>query len=112
MISKLIAWGDDRLQAIARMRRALREYEVIGIKTTVPFFRWILEQPDFVDARFHTAYLDELLRSRAGQPFTSADEERIEIAVIAAALARAGHICRVRNDPASTTESQPSAWKT
>mgnify|MGYP003694167075 CR=1 FL=1 len=55
LISKLVAWGDDRPQAIARMRRALREYDVIGIKTTVPFFRWMLEQPDFVDARFTRA---------------------------------------------------------
>jgi acetyl-CoA carboxylase biotin carboxylase subunit len=86
MISKLVAWGADRPQAIARMRRALREYDVVGIKTTVPFFRWLLEQPDFLVGAFHTAYLDELLRSRAGEPFISPDDEAVEAAVIAAAL--------------------------
>jgi acetyl-CoA carboxylase biotin carboxylase subunit len=86
MISKLIAWGADRPQAIARMRRALGEYEVLGIKTTIPFFRWMLEQPDFVNGRFHTSYLDEVLRARAGEPFTSADEERVDVAAIAAAI--------------------------
>ena len=71
----------------------------------------MLEQPDFIHARFHTAYLDQVLRSRAGQPFTSVDDERIEVAAIAAAIVQVGLFCRVRKDPASTTESQPSAWK-
>ena len=114
MISKLIAWGDDRPQAIARMRRALREYDVVGIRTTVPFFRWMLEQPDFVEARFHTAYLDEVLRSRAGEPFTTSDDERIEVAVIAAAIESfirplPGTVGRVLSDPAD--QSRASNWK-
>ena len=51
MISKLVAWAEDRPRAIARMRRALGEYLVAGIKTTVPFFTWLLAQPEFVDGR-------------------------------------------------------------
>ena len=86
LISKLIAWGIDRPQAIARMRRALDEYGVVGIKTSIPFFRWMLHHDDFVAARFHTAYLDEVLRARAGQPFTVVDDERVEAAVIATAI--------------------------
>jgi acetyl-CoA carboxylase biotin carboxylase subunit len=86
LISKLIAWGIDRPQATARMRRALDEYEIVGIKTSIPFFRWMLQQDDFVAARFHTAYLDEVLRARAGQPFTTVDDERVEAAIIAAAI--------------------------
>jgi acetyl/propionyl-CoA carboxylase alpha subunit len=89
LISKLVAWGADRPQAIARMRRALGEYDVVGIKTSIPFFRWMLQQPDFAEARFHTAYLDEILRTRAGEPFTSADDERTDAAVIAAAVQHA-----------------------
>src|SRR6185369_4350092 len=80
LISKLIAWGADRPQAIARMRRALREYDVRGIRTTVPFFTWMLDQRDFVDASFHTSYLDDVLRARQGRPFTSPDEDMIEVA--------------------------------
>ena len=109
MISKLVAWGDDRPQAIARMQRALREYDVIGIKTTVPFFRWMLDQPDFRDARFHTAYLDELLRSRAGEPFTSADDERIEVAVIATAIQHMTRGGRALSGPPD--RSGASAWR-
>jgi acetyl/propionyl-CoA carboxylase alpha subunit len=68
------------------MRRALAEYDVVGIKTSIPFFRWMLEQPDYLEARFHTAYLDEILRARDGEPFSSPDDERIDVAVIAAAI--------------------------
>ena len=86
MISKLAAWAEDRPLAIARMRRALGEYLVTGIKTTVPFFTWLLAQPEFVDGRFHTTYLDEVLKARNGRPFVEASPDVQEIAVIAAAL--------------------------
>src|SRR5262245_31458075 len=51
MISKVAAWAEDRPGAVARMRRALAEYVVAGIRTTLPFFRWLLEQPDFAAGR-------------------------------------------------------------
>jgi acetyl/propionyl-CoA carboxylase alpha subunit len=69
------------------MRRALREYEVVGIRTTVPFFRWMLAQPSFETAIFHTESLDELLQQRQGEPFETPGEDDEQIAVIAAALA-------------------------
>jgi acetyl-CoA carboxylase biotin carboxylase subunit len=86
LISKLIAWAEDRPSAIARMRRALGEYLVTGIKTTVPFFTWLLAQPEFVDGRFHTTYLDEILKARNGRPFVEATPRMEEIAAIAAAI--------------------------
>jgi acetyl-CoA carboxylase biotin carboxylase subunit len=86
MVSKLVAWGEDRTQAIARLRRALSEYEVRGIKTTIPFFQWVLATDEFAAARFHTTYLDELLVSRKGQPFVVAPETAEDIAVLAVAL--------------------------
>jgi acetyl-CoA carboxylase biotin carboxylase subunit len=86
MISKLIAWAEDRPSALARMQRALGEYVVAGIKTTVPFFTWLLAQPDFQAGRFHTTYLDEVLRERSGRPFVEADVATEDVAAIAAAL--------------------------
>jgi acetyl/propionyl-CoA carboxylase alpha subunit len=68
------------------MRRALGEYLVTGIRTTVPFFTWLLAQPEFVEGRFHTAYLDEVLKARHGRPFVESTPEQEDIAVIAAAL--------------------------
>src|SRR5206468_11826593 len=84
MISKLIAWAEDRPQAIARMRRALDEYLITGIKTTVPFFRWLLTQPAFESGAFDTTYLDGVLAARDGRPFVEATPEIEDVAAIAA----------------------------
>jgi len=68
------------------MQRALGEYLVTGIKTTVPFFAWLLAQPDFQSGRFHTTYLDEVLKSRNGRPFVETTPALEELAAAAAAL--------------------------
>jgi len=86
MISKLVAWGETREQATARMKRALAEYEVVGIKTSIPFHRWMLDHPDFASAAFDTTYLDRLLKERQGEPFMPASEGDEEVAAIAAVL--------------------------
>ena len=86
LISKLVAWAEDRPSAVARMRRALGEYVVTGIKTTVPFFRWLLDQPEFVSGRFHTTYLDQVMAERVGRPFTPPDDGVEDLAAIAAAV--------------------------
>jgi acetyl/propionyl-CoA carboxylase alpha subunit len=85
MISKLITWGDTRGHALARMKRALAEYEVRGIRTTIPFFQWILEDEDFTAARFDTTFIDRKMAA-----FHSAlhalDPAVEELAAIAAAV--------------------------
>jgi acetyl-CoA carboxylase biotin carboxylase subunit len=86
LISKLVAWAEDRPRALARMRRALDEYVVSGIRTTIPFFTWLLAQPEFAAGRFHTTSLDDALQARNGRPFVEATPGAEEIAVIAAAL--------------------------
>ena len=87
LISKLIAWGENRQQAIDRMRRALMEYEVRGIQTSLPFFRWMLGQPAFLEAQFHTEFLDVLLQSRGDEGFSEFDTSLEEVAAIAACIA-------------------------
>ena len=86
MVSKLVAWGTDRAQAIDRMARALTEYEVSGIKTTIPFFRWMLQHPDFVAGRFDTRFLDRLLESGEDVSFVDVPRDAEEVAVIATAI--------------------------
>jgi len=86
MLSKLIVWGEDRDAAIGRLRRALGEYYVSGVRTTLPFFRWLLEQPEFMAGLFHTTYMDEALQARNGEPFGDAPADVQEIAAIAAAV--------------------------
>ena len=61
MLSKLVTHGATRDEAIGRMKRALTEYRVEGIETTIPFFTYIMNDPDFVAAKFDTGYIDRLL---------------------------------------------------
>jgi len=107
MISKLIAWAEDRPHAIARMRRALGEYEVAGIKTTLPFFTWLLTQPEFIDGRFHTTYLDDVLLSRNGRRFAETPPDVEEIAVIAAAIQSASAPSALRRE----TPADGGLWR-
>jgi acetyl-CoA carboxylase, biotin carboxylase subunit len=86
MISKLITWAEDRPTALARMKRALAEYEVRGIRTTIPFFRWILEDEDFKAARFDTTFIDRKLGARHGEPLDEATDEQAVLAAIAVAI--------------------------
>jgi acetyl-CoA carboxylase biotin carboxylase subunit len=87
MISKLIVWGASRGDATARLTRVLDEYRVVGVKTTVPFFRWLVAQPEFAEARFDTTYLDRVLAERRGQPFVAPSDRDQADAVVAAAVA-------------------------
>lgn len=108
LISKLTVWGPDRAQALSRMKRALREYEILGIQTTVPFFRWLLDQPAFETAAFHTGYLDEVLQQRQGEPFLAADMEEEDAAAIVAALHMAS---RLGSGPSATSHGNaPRMW--
>ena len=59
LIAKLIVWGKDRNHAIARGRRALEEFIIEGIKTTIPFHLQVLEDPRFISGNFDTGFLDK-----------------------------------------------------
>jgi len=112
MLSKLIAYAPDRPAAIARMRRALDEYFIGGIKTNLSLFRRILEHPDFALARIDTGFLDRML---AAKEETSGSVDRVtEIAAVSAALfATTAHtkngMSGSRKPPTETTSG--SNWK-
>lgn len=59
MVAKLIVWGGSREEALARMKRALREFVIEGVHTTVPFHEKLLEHPDFVSGQFATNFLEK-----------------------------------------------------
>ncbi|MEW6456641.1 MAG: acetyl-CoA carboxylase biotin carboxylase subunit [Acidobacteriota bacterium] len=80
LISKLISWGNDRREAINRMLRALSEYYIIGVKTTIPFFEKILKHPEFMSGSYNTHFIDKLEKKK--EEF----EETRKIAVIAVGL--------------------------
>lgn len=58
MFAKLIVWGENRLDAIEKMKRAIAEFEVNGVASTLPFGLWVMQHPSFVDADFDTGFID------------------------------------------------------
>jgi acetyl-CoA carboxylase biotin carboxylase subunit len=68
MIAKVIGMGTTREHAIQRMRRALDEYLITGIKTTIPFQQAIMHDPDFVRGRYNTSFVTKLIDAR-GEEF-------------------------------------------
>jgi len=108
MLSKLIVFAPDRASAMARMRRALDEYFVGGIKTNLALFRRILEHPDFIAARIDTGFLDRLLRST---PALQTGDGLTEIAAVAAALFTAvGNSTLHVNGSGRERRTSDSAW--
>jgi acetyl-CoA carboxylase, biotin carboxylase subunit len=111
MISKLAAWGRTREEAINRLRRALDEYAVGGIKTTLPFFREIVRDEEFIAGCLDTGFISRFNERRRERPHpaggTQASSLPQDIAIIAAAIAYA------RGQPRETGHQpqQTSKWK-
>ena len=84
LVSKVIAWAPDRPGAIARMVRALTEYDLRGISTTIAFCRELVGSPAFAAGDFDTTYVDRLLEANGSAG--AADVELEEMAAIAAAV--------------------------
>ena len=116
LLSKLIAWGNSREETIARLRRALEEYKITGIKTNAGLFRRILNEPEFLRGEIHTKWLDEMLQ-RSGSGARASEgkgkpDRAADVAVIAAAL---WQVKQSEKRSANVTEgqesSQQSRWK-
>jgi acetyl-CoA carboxylase biotin carboxylase subunit len=109
IVGKLIAWGIDRTSAIRRLQRALEEYKVRGIATTIPLFQRVLADQDFIDADFDTGYLDRLLNATPPSPETTSNDDNIaEAARMAAAL----HVFLTEEERAYRPPSTASSpWK-
>jgi acetyl-CoA carboxylase, biotin carboxylase subunit len=106
LLAKLVAFGSDRAQAIARMRRAIGEYRIAGIRTTLDFFTGLLRDPDFVDGKLSTHFIDEYLRRRS-KPAKA--DESLKAATAAAALAYAGAARNGRS--AVARPAAENAWR-
>lgn len=59
MICKLITWGETRSESIARMKRALYEYKITGVKTSIKFLERIMDTPDFIQGKYNTHFIEE-----------------------------------------------------
>ena len=109
MLAKLICWGEDRPQALARLGRALGELRIEGIQTTVPLFRALLADPDFLAGNLDIAMLDRKLAAGELQPPEGeAGAAEAGAAEAAARPATSTPTCR-SSPPPSPTSSAPAA---
>jgi acetyl-CoA carboxylase biotin carboxylase subunit len=97
MLAKLIAWGRDRQQAMDRLAGALTELRIEGIRTTVPLFRALLEDPDFRAGNLDIGMLDRKLAG--GELTPSRHSEFEDLAVIAASLEHLAKQARASGTP-------------
>ena len=107
MIAKLITFADNREEAIARMIRAIEEYEIVGIETTLTFCKYVLEHEAFTSGNFDTKFIEKYY-----QPLDLDQELTTEEMHIAAALVSKLYKERKQTTTASTAEtSKVSLWK-
>jgi acetyl-CoA carboxylase, biotin carboxylase subunit len=85
LLAKLAVWAETREDAIQRMRRALAEYYVSGIRTNISFFRQILDDAEFRAGHLHTGFIEEFF-ARASEPAEKLDKEYEAVAALAAAV--------------------------
>ena len=86
MIAKLAVWGRTRAEAIERLARALDEYEVAGITTTLPFFRKVVRDEEFLAGRLDTGFIGRFnARQQSALPEPPSTEEK-DMAIVAAAF--------------------------
>jgi acetyl-CoA carboxylase, biotin carboxylase subunit len=107
MVAKLAVWGRTRQEAIDRLRRALDEYEISGITTTLPFFGEVVRDEEFISGKLDTGFITRFNERRASsdpQPSSGIEED---LAAIAAALSYAKG---QRQAPGQKTSG--SRWKT
>lgn len=107
LISKLIVWGETRGEAILRMRRALDEYKIIGVRTNIPFHQRLMDSHRFMGAQYDTRFVEERFSIHAAE---ESKNNRPEIAAIVATLVahqqteRAAHVIQ-------RGERDTSNWK-
>jgi acetyl/propionyl-CoA carboxylase alpha subunit len=106
LISKMIVWGESRPQAIVRMRRALEEYKIVGVRTNIPFHQTMMDTYPFIVGKYDTRFVEEQFSMLDA---TENRELYLDIAALMATLVAHGqmeHLAQVYGNP-----GQNSRWK-
>jgi 3-methylcrotonyl-CoA carboxylase alpha subunit len=106
MIAKLIVWGADRKQALARMRRALAQYRVVGVSNNINFLSRLVALPSFANAELDTG----LIEREQGLLFPPAEEVPDEVWLLAS-LAELLHEQREANAKSAVAPDRESPWR-
>jgi acetyl-CoA carboxylase biotin carboxylase subunit len=108
LLAKLCAWGETREVAIDRMARALDEYTIEGINTTLPFFRTVMKSEDFRAGNFDTGFIDRFWTDAMSSQAEEADQRLLDVAALAAVLHSRSAASHTDTAPRL---AHPSRWK-
>ncbi len=108
MISKLIVWGKTRNETIARMQRALYEYKISGIKTSIIFLEKIMNTPDFIEGKYDTNFIEKNKEILFAKNITKENLE--ELVALTAMLDYTDHIHKIIQKSKAVT-TKKSRWK-
>lgn len=98
MLSKLMVWGPTREEAMDRMLRALQEYEIVGVRTSIPFHQVLFQTPEFREGRFDTAFVGRMWPGIAdGKADHSGEAALLAAAVLHARGHRSRPVAAVQN---------------
>jgi acetyl-CoA carboxylase biotin carboxylase subunit len=106
MIAKLIVWGETRAQAILRMRRALEEYRIVGVRTNIPFHQTMMDSHRFMGGQFDIRFVEE----KFSFDDNSEPDGQSEIAAVMATLVAHQHAQRSAQF-VMKNERDASNWK-
>ena len=116
LLAKLICWGKDRTEALARLRRALDEYTIAGVRTTIPFAQWIVRQPRFIGGDFSTDFIAEEWPPALPVEGTTAQNGELQseqiAALLAALMTQQGQAARTTQRVQSGEPDAGSRWRT
>jgi acetyl-CoA carboxylase biotin carboxylase subunit len=106
LLAKLVAYGSGREEAILCMRRALHEYRIGGISTSLPFHRMAVETDSFVEGQYDTSFVDQLL------PPSSAEQEELRLAAaVTAVMLHHQESRRSASGPSRSSDQPDSMWR-
>jgi propionyl-CoA carboxylase alpha chain len=125
LLAKLVVHAPDRPAAIARMKRALDEFEISGPATTLDFGRWVMEQSDFVEGRFDTGFIAKHFRgsesldtplppwepSPEGMPLSVSEQIAVAAIVLRQQYADQAGLAAVNTASPPNTDAWHQLWK-
>jgi acetyl-CoA carboxylase, biotin carboxylase subunit len=106
MIAKLVCHAENRAEAIEKTIRAISEYEITGLETTLGFCKFVMEHPSFRSGNFDTRFVENFFKPEVLQAIKSDDEEMLAAILASTLLHTNGHV--------KTNEAMPtvvSNWK-
>jgi len=110
MIAKLITYADNRTEAIQRMIRAIDEFQITGIQTTLSFCKYVLGHEAFISGKFDTKFVEKYFKPEYIATLPNAEEEKVAAALVSKLMEKNGE-SSVPKHHSNNAKATPSHWK-